>query len=50
VGLKWPGDDQAANAAFKDTLAIARQMESIVSHLLAITRCEAEKQSTPANP
>lgn len=48
VGLMWPGDDQAATAAFKDTRAIARQMESIVTHLLAIARCESGKPSLVA--
>jgi two-component system sensor histidine kinase QseC len=48
VGLMWPGDDQAATAAFKDTRAIARQMESIVTHLLAIARCESGKSSLVA--
>ena len=50
LGLKWPADDQASAAAFKDTLAIARQMESIVTHLLAITRCEAGKHSMTPEP
>jgi len=44
VALKWPGDDKAAAAAFKDTLAIAGQMESVVANLLGIARAEAGKQ------
>ena len=45
VALKWPAGDPATTAAFQDALAVARQMECIVTSLLAITRCEAGKQT-----
>jgi signal transduction histidine kinase len=46
VALKWPQGTEAKTQAFQDALAIARQMEGIVTSLLAITRCEAGQQAT----
>lgn len=40
VSLKWPVDGEAARAALTDALAIALQMESIATNLMALTRCE----------
>lgn len=45
VALKWPHADPAGNELFRDTLAIARQMDGIVSSLLAIRRSELGKES-----
>lgn len=40
VSLRWPQDPDAARGSFQEALAIALQMESIATHLLALTRCE----------
>jgi two-component system sensor histidine kinase QseC len=40
VALKWPEDSGTTRSAFQDALAIALQMESIATGLLAIARCE----------
>ena len=45
VSLKWPESNEAKMEAFQDALAIARQMETVVTSLLAITRCEAGRQT-----
>src|SRR5262249_4364943 len=45
VSLRWPLDPEAARGAFQDALAIALQMESIATHLLALTRCEQGHQA-----
>ncbi len=45
VALKWPDGAETKAAAFQDALAISRQMESIVTSLLGITRCEAGRQT-----
>ena len=50
VALKWPGGDADTKTAFSDTLAATRQMEGIVTGLLAITRCEAGKQQIVREP
>jgi two-component system sensor histidine kinase QseC len=41
VALKWPEDVEASRNTLQDLLAIALQMESIVTGLLALARCEA---------
>jgi signal transduction histidine kinase len=41
VALRWPGDEQAARAGFTDVLAVARQMEEVVTTLLALARFDA---------
>src|SRR5207249_7832115 len=40
VALKWPDDSDTARSALQEALAIALQMESIATGLLALTRCE----------
>jgi two-component system sensor histidine kinase QseC len=45
VALRWPQDAAGTERNFRDTLDIAGQMESIVSSLLTIARCEAGAQS-----
>lgn len=40
IGLKWPEDQQSTQDALQDALAIALQMESIATGLMALTRCE----------
>ena len=40
VALKWPDDAEATRSALQDALAVALQMESIVTGLLALARCE----------
>jgi signal transduction histidine kinase len=44
VALRWPPEGEAAREAFQDTLDVARQMETLVSTLLAFVR--SEKQAT----
>ena len=45
VALKWPGDLAATGKNAEDTLAIARQMERIVTALLSLARCQSGRQS-----
>jgi two-component system sensor histidine kinase QseC len=40
VALKWPDDPGATRSALQDALAVALQMESIATGLLALARCE----------
>jgi two-component system sensor histidine kinase QseC len=40
VTLKWPDDAEATQGALQDALAVALQMESIATGLLALARCE----------
>jgi len=44
VALKWP-DDADHDRNYHETLATARQMETIITRLLSIARCEAGKQA-----
>jgi two-component system sensor histidine kinase QseC len=41
LALKWPADGGETRETFTDALAIAEQMETIVSGLLVIARCES---------
>jgi two-component system sensor histidine kinase QseC len=41
VALKWPEDVEATQNTLQELLAIALQMETIVTGLLALARCEA---------
>ena len=41
VALKWPDDVEAVRSALQDALAVALQMESIATGLLALARCES---------
>jgi two-component system sensor histidine kinase QseC len=41
VALKWPDDSGSARSALQDALAVALQMESIATKLLALARCES---------
>lgn len=41
VALKWPEDVEASRNTLQELLAIALQMESMVTGLLALARCEA---------
>jgi two-component system sensor histidine kinase QseC len=41
VALKWPEDVEASRNTLQELLEIALQMESIVTGLLALARCEA---------
>jgi two-component system sensor histidine kinase QseC len=50
VALRWPGDSAAAAQGFEDALAIARQMEAIVTTLLALARCEAGRMPVEFAP
>ena len=46
VALRFPGDDAAGAAEdYGDVLAIARQMESVVSALLAVARSQAGREA-----
>ena len=40
VALRWPDEAGASRNALQDALAVALQMESIVTGLLALARCE----------
>ena len=40
VTLKWPDDSGTTRSALQDALAVALQMESIATGLLALARCE----------
>jgi two-component system sensor histidine kinase QseC len=40
VALKWPEDRQATQHALQDALAIALQMETVATGLMAMARCE----------
>ena len=50
VSLQWPPSDEGQGQAFQDALAIAVQMEAIVTTLLAIARCEAGRQPVKREP
>ncbi len=41
VGLSYPGDPATTRQSFEDAMEIARQMDAIVSTLLAVARAEA---------
>lgn len=41
VALKYPGDALSTRRALQDALAVASQMESVTTGLLALARCEA---------
>jgi two-component system sensor histidine kinase QseC len=43
VAIKWPGDERAAARVYQDTLAIAAQMEGVVTTLLALARLESDR-------
>lgn len=47
VALKWPPEPADAREAFQDTLAITKRMESLVTGLLAIARCEGRSKPAP---
>ena len=40
VALRWRDDPEATHSALQDALAVAMQMESIATGLLALARCE----------
>jgi two-component system sensor histidine kinase QseC len=44
VAMRWPDDQQAVSAYFRDVQDIALQMERIVVALLALARCESGMQ------
>jgi len=50
VAIKWPGDATNSGAAFRDVLAIARKMETMVSGLLLLARSEEGKLSLQCEP
>jgi two-component system sensor histidine kinase QseC len=52
VALKWPEDATAASGQQQalDTLAIARQMESVVATLLSLARCHAGALAASVRP
>jgi len=41
VALKWQGDPETAAAYFQDAQEIAQQMETVVTTLLALARCQS---------
>jgi len=50
VNLQWPEDAAATRQAFQEALQIALQMETLVTSLLAIVRCESGKQPLNREP
>jgi signal transduction histidine kinase len=50
VALKWPEDQQATQHALQDALAIALQMESIATGLIALARCEGNLLTVQSEP
>lgn len=50
VALKWPHDANATKRAFQDTLDAARQMELLVTGLLTLARCEANREPGISEP
>jgi two-component system sensor histidine kinase QseC len=51
VALHWPpADPDASAASYRDVLAVARQMEAVVSALLAIARCQAGHEPLAFKP
>jgi len=50
VAIKWPGDTRAAAGVYRDTLAIAAQMERVVTTLLALGRFEADRLEATFEP
>lgn len=50
VALKWPPRETETPKVFQDAFEIARKMDSIVSGLLALVRCEEGQQSFRLEP
>jgi two-component system sensor histidine kinase QseC len=50
VALKWPAGDAETQQAFADALAIAEQMDGIVSGLLVVARCESGVEQIRREP
>ena len=50
VALKWPEDAEAARNTLQELLAIALQMESMVTGLSALARCEAGQLPVQLEP
>lgn len=50
VALKWPDDAPATKRALEDAHAIALQMESIATTLLALARCESGQLPVTREP
>ena len=50
VALKWPDDDKFVNNALTDACEISKQMDRIVSVLLALGRCESGIQNISPAP
>ena len=50
VALKWDGDRETSLAYFRDAQEIARQMESIVTTLLSLARCQSGTLTVECEP
>jgi len=50
VALRWPDDAAATKRTLQEALAIALQMESVVTRLLALARCEAGQMAVRREP
>ncbi len=50
VTLRWPGDGEATARSFGDVLGIARQMQAMVTALLAIARSESGQHPLTLGP
>jgi two-component system heavy metal sensor histidine kinase CusS len=50
VALKFPSDDEEAKGWVQDAHDIARQMETLVTALLSLARCQAGRQSVQPGP
>lgn len=45
IATRWPEEVELAHKAVRDSLAVAKQMETVVTALLAVVRCEAGRQA-----
>ncbi len=50
VSIKWPDEGEQSSQRFHDALDIARQMQSIVDTLLALSRCDDGRQTLSLAP
>ena len=50
IGVRWPADTEAVRDFFNDLADIAAKMELIVSHLLALARCESGAEPVILEP
>src|SRR5262249_31408472 len=49
VALKWPEDPAASTASLEEIRTIGLQMETLVTNLLALARCDARQSTVHAS-